>query len=258
MDPCFAEYAKCYDLIYQDKDYPREAAYVSALITAQLPRAPGELSVLDLACGTGRHALEMSRLGYAVTGSDASADMIEMARQRAQAAGAAIDYFAESFQTCDVLGGRYDVVTAMFAAINYLTDRRDLRRTLDNVRKLLKPGGLFIFDFWNGNAVLSDYSPVRVKRGREAGRLVQRISQTVLDRLSHVATINFEFMLIEDGCVKREFSEVHHVRYFFPQEMMDLLAESGFEVLKRCPFMQPDQALGEQDWNVTIVAKPCA
>lgn len=257
MDPCFEEYAKCYDLIYQDKDYPREAAYVSGLISAHLQYTPQEISVLDLACGTGRHALEMSRLGYIVTGSDASTAMIEMARRRAKNNGADITYFAESFQTCDVLAGRFDAITAMFAAINYLADRHDLRRTLENVKKLLKPGGVFIFDYWNGNAVLSDYSPVRVKQGREADRLVQRISHTKLDRLRHLASINFDFMLIEDGCVKREFSEIHHVRYFFPQEMMDLLDESGFEVLKRCPFMQPEQALGDLDWNVTIVARPC-
>src|SRR2546427_5217129 len=61
---------------------------------------------------------------------------------------------------------------------------RDIASALVAIGRLLVPGGLFIFDFWNGNAVLDGYSPVRVKDVRVGERRLLRTSETRLDRKS--------------------------------------------------------------------------
>jgi 2-polyprenyl-3-methyl-5-hydroxy-6-metoxy-1,4-benzoquinol methylase len=252
----FREYAQYYDLLYRDKDYARETEFVVQLFGRWLAKPASQIEVLDLACGTGRHAQELARLGYRVEGSDISADMIAVAKEQANHLNLNIGYYNESFQTADRIDRKYDAVIIMFSAINYVTDYSDFSKTLGNIKSLLRDGGVLIFDFWNGNAVLNDFSPVRVKRAEGGGRSIMRISSTSLDKVVQIATVKFDFMLMQSGSVVREFSEVHSIRYFFPQEMLDLLKANGFEVIHRCPFLQQDALIEPNVWNLTYVARP--
>jgi SAM-dependent methyltransferase len=194
-------------------------------------------------------------MGYRVEGSDLSADMVAVAIDRAKSLGLPIRFYNESFQSCDRIGRQYDAVIAMFSAIDYLVDYRDLARSLGNIRGLLSEGGVFVFDFWNGNAVLKNYSAMRVRRVEKGEHGVIRISNTSLDTISQIATIKFDFILLKAGSIVREFSEIHPIRYYFPQEMVDLLAINGFEVVHRCPFLREDSAMEPDEWNLTYVAR---
>jgi SAM-dependent methyltransferase len=257
MTDTFREYAQCYDLIYKDKEYRREAEFAASLLARVLGKPPSETRVLDLACGTGRHAQELVRMGFHVEGADMSADMVSVARERSADLGLAISFHNESFQTCNRLEGEFDGVIAMFAAIDYLTQHADFAQSLRNIRGLLRRRGVFLFDFWNGNAVLKMFSPTRVKKVVDGDLALVRTSNTSLDRISQVATVNFHFSLSSSGHLVREFSEVHRVRYFFPQEMTDLLLACGFEVVHRCPFLKADAPIEPEEWNLTYVARPC-
>jgi len=143
----------------------------------------------------------------------------------------------------------------MFAALGYLTDFADFELTLKNIAKKMAPGGIFIFDVWNGTAVLPQYSPHKVRQEADDKRKVERVSRTTLDTVAQQAAVNFEFKVeYADGAVKH-FSENHRVRFYFPQEMVDLLKALGFEVLLRCPFLQPEKAVSSGDWNMTYVVR---
>lgn len=252
----FREYAQYYDLLYQDKDYASEARFVAGLVGRFVEKPAQHTDILDLACGTGRHAIELARMEYFVEGSDLSSDMVTVARERAKQAGLPIRFHNESFQNCNRIDKKYDAVIAMFSAIDYLTDYVDFARTLENIQGLLREGGVFVFDCWNGNAVIKDYSPVRVKRIKDGERGLLRITNTTLDPISQIATLNFDFILLSSGSIVREFSEVHRIRYYFPQELKDLLTASGYEVLHRCPFLKDGDVVTPSDWNLTYVARP--
>ena len=255
--PFDAHYSTYYDLLYRDKDYAAEAAFVVQLIERHAPLAapPASRSLLDLACGTGRHAAEFARRGFRVAGSDPSSGMLRCAAENCARAGVQVDLYPHSFQTADRIGRRFTVVTAMFSALNYLTTYGDLARTLRAVDRLIEPGGIFIFDFWNGNAVLDGYSPVRVKEIADGTRRLLRTSETTLDPLRQTAQVHYHVVLSEGATILADFVEDHHVRYYFPQEMVDVLEVHGFDVVQRCPFMQADAPLTPLDWNVSYVAR---
>ena len=78
MAAVFGDYAHYYNLLYADKDYAGETAFVLGLLRRD-GRNPQTL--LDLGCGTGRHALEMAKHGVAVTGVDLSPTMLKWAGQ---------------------------------------------------------------------------------------------------------------------------------------------------------------------------------
>lgn len=254
----FSRYASYYDILYQDKDYEGEALFVARLIRKLMPEAEEKIRVLDLACGTGRHAMELARLGYQVEGSDLSAEMVKVAVKESKKNRLDIRYYNESFQTAGRIDKKYDVIVSMFSAINYLTSYADLAAALSNIDLLLEENGIFIFDFWNGNAVLNGFSPVRVKKMNHDGTEVIRISETTVDAVLQLATVRFDFMLINNGRVENEFQEEHHVRYYFLQEMADLLRANKFEVIFRCPFMNAAGELTAHDWNATYVVRRTA
>jgi len=72
----FNKYSRYYNLLYRDKDYAGEADYVHELIRKYSPDAK---SLLDLGCGTGRHAFPLAKKGYSVTGVDISEEMLAVA-----------------------------------------------------------------------------------------------------------------------------------------------------------------------------------
>lgn len=248
-------YSEAYDLLYHDKDYEREAAFVAALVERFCPGVAGTGKWLDLACGTGRHAIEWAKLGYDVAGSDPSGGMLSMARKRAESAGYTIEWFPCSFQEAATISRRFDVVSAMFSAVNYLTTYDDLAQGLSSVHGLLREGGVFVFDVWNGTAVLDHHSPTRVRDVEEGRRHVHRVSTTSLDRLRHLATVHYDVLLTDGDRVTARFSEDHCLRYYFPQELRDALDAHGFEFVFWCPFLEPDRELDPLDWNITLVAR---
>ncbi|OHB97733.1 MAG: hypothetical protein A2W74_09995 [Planctomycetes bacterium RIFCSPLOWO2_12_38_17] len=251
----FSEYAAYYDILYQDKDYAGEALFISQLIDKLLSKNRRNIQLLDLACGTGRHAMELSKLGYQVEGSDVSEKMIRIAKEESNKNNFGITFYNESFQTAGRLGKKYDVVLSLFSAICYITSYNDLSIAFRNISSLLNAEGIFIFDFWNGNAVLDSFSPIRIKRMAKDGKEILRISETTLDKITQTANLKFKFILIQNNSISKEFQEEHRVRYFFLQEMVDFLHANRFEVIFRCPFMNHLKDIDVADWNTAYVVR---
>lgn len=253
MTDIFADYSEFYDLLYEDKPYREESCFVDGLLKRYAEPGAPIRRVLDLACGTGRHCFELEGMGYAVEGSDLSAAMIQQARTAAAERGSAAVFHNCSFQTAHLIGKRYDAVISMFSAIDYLTSHQDLMTALTNINGLLEPGGLFVFDYWNGNAVIKDYSPRRELRKKRDPLEIIRTSTTQLDRIAQIAEVNFHFACLESGVTRHEFTERHLVRYFFFREIETYLELAGFDLIHRSGFLS--DSLTPDDWNIAIVAR---
>ena len=249
----FSEYADYYDLIYEDKDYSAESLFVSELIKKYRVKTSRN-RLLDLACGTGLHAIKLAKMGYEVDASDISGNMISVARERAKRERVNVAFHQESFQTAGRIAKKFDVLISMFSAINYLTSHKDLLRSLKNIHELLDSGGIFIFDFWSGNAVIEDFAPVRIKRMKKGTKSVLRYSENTIDKIAQVINVKFNFLLFDRNVLTKEFSESHVCRYYFLKEMEDILETSKFRIIHKCPFMLPNRDISCNDWNVTIVA----
>lgn len=251
----FNEYAAIYDLIYSDKNYTIEAKFIDDLIKQFFTRNNSPARILDAACGTGRHAIELTKLGYTVSGSDISPQMISISRTNAAQNSLRIPFFESSFQELNNINGSYDIILAMFASLGYLTNANDLALVFSNIANKLESGGLFIFDVWNGSAVIRDYSPYKKKTVSDENMSIIRVSETTLDLVKQIATVIFNFTIHKKGNIKNEFQEYHNVRYFFTKELHHLLAVANFEVLCICPFLKSAKNATSSDWNITVVAR---
>jgi cyclopropane fatty-acyl-phospholipid synthase-like methyltransferase len=101
--------------------------------------------VLDVACGSGRHALGLAARGYAVTGLDVSAEAIGFARRAADGAGLALDLRVGDMRALptDV---RTDLAICMGNAFGYL-DHEGTRAFLADLAGLVVPGGALVLDY---------------------------------------------------------------------------------------------------------------
>jgi ubiquinone/menaquinone biosynthesis C-methylase UbiE len=98
----------------------------------------GGRRVLDLGCGEGRYSRELARRGARVTGVDASARLIEVARERARAEGAAVTYYHANANALGVLAeASHNVVLAAMSLMNV----EDYPGAVQEVRRVLAPGG---------------------------------------------------------------------------------------------------------------------
>src|SRR5437660_5259796 len=98
------------------------------------------LRLLDIGCGGGLVAEPMARLGFAVTGIDAAAPAIDMAREHAAASGLAIDYRFATAEQIAAAGERFDAVLAL-EILEHVADREAFFAAIGAV---VRPGGAFI------------------------------------------------------------------------------------------------------------------
>src|SRR5262249_11035666 len=171
----FGEYAKYYDLLYADKDYAAETAFVSEIIRRL---APGARTLLELGCGSARHALELVRSDFTVTGIDLSAQMI--ARAHEQITQLPLELRGQ-IKLMQGDATRFDAVASLFHVINYQTTNDALNGIFRSARAALEADGIFIFDFWYGPAVLSEHPQVRIKRINIGELSLTRIAEPSLD-----------------------------------------------------------------------------
>ena len=246
-------YAGLYDLFYADKPYAAEAAFVHECIRefSLFPVRRG----LELACGTGRHALELEKRGYNVTATDRSADMLQVGRRRAAENNSKVEFVTADMQQFQLTGKEWDAAVCLFDSIGYLKTNEALMSALRGIWNQLRPEGVFIFEFWHAPAMLNEYSPVRVRRWRTDKSEVVRISHTALDRKKHFADVDDTVYELKGDGTYAKFNETHTNRFFSVAEMRVLMSATDFDALKFFAGFKKDETIRDDTWHVVAVAR---
>lgn len=247
MSEVFSDYARYYDLLYKDKDYVGEAAYIHALIQKHRPSAR---TILNLGCGTGKHDACFVKLGYQVTGVDLSEMMLAQAHKRS--IPGKLEFFQGDVRTVE-LGKTFDVVVSLFHVMSYQTKDNDVTAMLRTANHHLAPGGILIFDFWHGGGVLADPPVTRIKRLEDEAVKIVRIVEPVIHADRHVIDVNYQIIAMDKNSGRySELHEMHAMRYFFLEELKLFLLQEGFQLRRSCAWMSDDPL--ESAWYGLVVA----
>lgn len=155
--------------IYDDFDYTRNTVYEVEFLIEELGLSAGA-SILDVGCGTGRHAIELARRGYDVTGIDFSEGMLARAKEKARTAGVQVTWM-HADATQEPFAREFDAAVCLCEGAFGLLGSTDdpfgqPLAILRNVHRALKPGGKCLFTVLNGCAAIRRHSQEDVDEDR--------------------------------------------------------------------------------------------
>ncbi len=150
MPPSLLQYVSLPSIAF---DYDRYHAgcpvfRIDVRIVDRLLRKPGR--VLDLGCGTGRMLVHLARRGFATVGVDLSPFMLQRAAEKA--ARCAVEcglVLADIRDLACLADGAFEYVICMFGTFGMLEGGEERMKVLNEVYRLLKPGGTFVFHVYN-------------------------------------------------------------------------------------------------------------
>ena len=245
-------YSQYYDLLYSDKNYEQEAEYIYTLIQKY---APHTKTILDMGCGTGKHAEILANNEVIVHGIDLSDAMLEIAKKRTVGKKNKLSFSQSNIQELE-LNRTFDTVISLFHVMSYQNSNNELIKAFEVAKEHLNEEGVFIFDFWYGPAVLTDLPSTRVKRLEDKNIKVTRVAEPVLHAQKNIVDVNYD-VFIEDKKSSQtiEKKELHKMRYFFDTELELICQQVGFRILKKLTWMTSNTTPNFNSWNVIWIVK---
>ncbi len=148
-----------YDTIAQQYDgmtrYAQRLASEKAVLQRWQERY-GFHSVIDVACGTGLHAILMAEMGLQVLGADLSAAMLAKAQEHANEAGMQVTWKQAPMQELQQhVSGQFDAIFCLGNSLPHLLTESDLRASLQGFYALLNPGGHLLIQLLNYDRILA-------------------------------------------------------------------------------------------------------
>ena len=206
--------------------------------------------ILDIGCGTGRHAIELTKRGYSVTGVDLSESMLKKAREKAETAGLSID-----FQLADArklpFEQEFDLAIMLCEGAFPLMETDEMNfEILKNAAKALKKDGKFIFTTLNGFYPLYHSVKEFIESNREKGSF-----ENSFDLMSFREISTLE---IQDDDGNSKVLECNQ-RYYMPSEISWLLRTLNFSNINifgcKIGNFSRDDVLTTEDFEMLVVAE---
>jgi 2-polyprenyl-3-methyl-5-hydroxy-6-metoxy-1,4-benzoquinol methylase len=192
-----------YHLLYNNRNYEEARVFMEDLC-AHLRLGPHS-KIWDLACGKGRHAISLNRMGFDVVATDLAVNSIKEASIHSNPT---LEFFVHDMREPFKVSF-FEAVFNLFTSIGYFEDVQDNYLVFENVALSLKPQGVFVIDFLNATKTVAAVKP---KYQEQRGELTFEITKTVKGN-SIVKRIEFQ----DEG-----------KQYFF-EECVSLLRKKDFE-----------------------------
>src|SRR5438067_8294928 len=177
------------------------------------------MRILDVPCGQGRHAIELARRGYDVTGVDLSPYLLDVAKARAETAGVEVRWL-EGDMRRRVFGQTFVLVLNLFTSFGYFLEEADDRLVVQAAAAMLEPRGRFLLEVINGERVMGHF----VEREWFTVGQVAVMERRSLDRSAR--------RMIVERTVSRPAGDevnVHAVRLYDAPELESVLRDCGFD-----------------------------
>jgi SAM-dependent methyltransferase len=218
----FSESARFYDLIYdQFKDFDAEVDQVAELLKRLAPEAR---TILDVGCGTGRHAAGLTeRHGYQVDGLDLDPAFVEIARGRCPGGQFFIGDMAD-FR----LGKRYDLVLCLFSSIGYVKTKERLAATAGTMGDHLNPGGMAIIEPWFPP---DGFFPGKVSYTTVDGEDLKIVRMNTSRVEDGISILDLHYLIGTPEGVQH-LQETHELALFTEDEMRVGLEAGGLELVE--------------------------
>lgn len=189
-------------------------------------RPQGGERILDLACGTGRHSLELARHGFSVVGVEIGAELVEIAQKDAAEQGLEVDFVEGDLRELE-FEGEFDIVLNLNdGAVGYFETDEENHRTFEVISRALKSGGQNLIQVPN---VLYARARLPQRSWIPSAGMVELVEHrwNKKDRYMEGAMIPLRFGEVLENLDKRiEFRQ----RLYDPEELREIYSSVGMEL----------------------------
>jgi 2-polyprenyl-3-methyl-5-hydroxy-6-metoxy-1,4-benzoquinol methylase len=250
---------KWYELLFENygQKYDKESFVQGTLgecdFIEQEIRYDKSLRIIDVGCGTGRHAIELSKRGYRITGIDLSESMLTRAREKAKKLNLKIDFQKHDARNL-CFAGEFDVAIMLCEGAFPLMETDEMNfEILKNVTKALKDNGKLIFTTLNGLFPLYHSVEKFLASAGEGG------SATYKSNTFDLMTFrNHNITVVEDDMGNRRELESDE-RSYVPSEITWLLKILGYRKIEifgaRLGAFSRKDKLTTEDFEMLIVGQ---
>lgn len=214
--------------------------------------------ILDLACGHGRHSIELAKRGFAhVTGLDYSEVFIDKAVEDAEQADVDVRFLRGDMKELP-FDSEFDAVLLLFTSFGYFDDEMN-KSVLGQINKSLKPGGRFYIDVISGEAVVRRFEREGVPDPETGLLKIARQTEMSGHPTDETEWFDKDRQIIhthrewQDGGEKKEYDYYLHV-YNMPQ-YEQMLAEAGFAIEDTWGDMEGNPFGSDASFRTIILAR---
>ncbi len=205
-----------YHILYKNRDDTEAHTFMDTL--THYLNIPECGTILDLACGKGRHARYLNKIGYDVTGVDLSENSIAFAKQFENHS-----LHFEVHNMCQPYNKQFDAVFNLFTSFGYFDNDEDNLKTIKAIKANLNAFGFGVIDFMNSEFVIDnlvaaetktvDGITFNLKRFVEDGHIVKDISFTA-NTIAYHFQERVKALTLKDFQVMFEAADVHLLDVF--------------------------------------------
>ncbi|MEZ4722672.1 MAG: methyltransferase domain-containing protein [Flavobacteriales bacterium] len=201
-----------YHLLYEHRDENEARQFVDALLHFLNPSKNSRF--LDVACGKGRHSVQLSEAGFDTTGIDLSQNSIQEAMK---SAGPRLRFHVNDIRE-PIPNGPYDFALNLFTSFGYFETQEEHVKSLKNIRNSMAQGGKLIIDFMNVRHKQMESGFKEFDKSGVVFRIGKRVENGYV----------IKSIQVQDGLRKFEFEE--RVMAFSKEELESIVDQAGFKV----------------------------
>lgn len=221
MNEAYLHLAGYYDRCV-NADYSQWIEYLLSLF---LRFGPLPKTILDLGCGTGNMTIGLAKRGYRVTGVDLSPEMVSAARKKARESDLDLCFFVQDLRFLELPDCTFDSVICTCDVLNYLTSAADLVRAFRGVQRVLRPGGLWLFDLNSAQKLQDLYGD---RSYAELQRDFAYFWDNSYDRRKRICQMELTLFVGDEKGHYRRVKEIHRQKLWLPGQIKRISAKTGF------------------------------
>ena len=203
-----------YHILYKNRDYKEAEIFIKNIV--KYLNLDKEDSILDLACGKGRHSIFLNSLGFHVTGLDLSKNSIKDAKKKQSSS---LHFNVHDMR--NLYSTQFEVVLNLFTSFGYFEKDSDNFKVIQTIKSSLKQNGIGVIDFMNSSHVIENLIP---QNSYQADGVTFKLKRSYSDGF-----ITKDIEVLDSG---KTYQFQEKVRAYSLQDFETMLSNAGLHLLE--------------------------